>query len=179
MAFLLFGTVWFWCLTLLTAGLIIYFLEGAWIDNDDIGGGLWSTILIIVVLTLYYFFGSKEDVKNLFIYLRDNPGSSIAFIGIYLVIGVVWSIFKWYFFLLNKRDKVLKRNDFWESDIPKAKDHKAKIISWMSYWPFSAFWTLLNDPIKRTFKFIYSKIEKVYEKMTEKVFADIRSKIKK
>ena len=147
MGFLLFGTVWFWLLFGGAAILIIWFLESA-LDYErdrDNGGGFFSTLTLAACILLYYFFGSSEDVRNILIYLKDHPGQALLRVGIYIVLGLVWSIFKWYFFLHNKNEYLTKKfenDNLRESDFPKAKNNKSRIISWMSYWPFSAFWTL-------------------------------------
>lgn len=39
---------------------------------------------------------------------------------------------------------------------------KTRIIMWMSYWPVSALWTLINDPLHRLYNFIYNRLESVY-----------------
>ena len=187
MGILIFGTVWFWILLVVSAGLIIWFLESALDETEDYGGGLFSTLTIAAVFALYYFFGSREDVQAFFIYIKDNPGFALARVGIYIGIGLVWSIFKWYFFLQNKKEYLLKKfeenkSERWspisERDIPKAANNKNRIITWMSYWPLSAFWTLINEPVKKLFKFIYSKIESLYEKMSDSTFSDLKNKIK-
>lgn len=183
MAFLLFGTAWFWLLFGGAAILIIWFLESALDFEHDrgSGGGLFSTLTIIACLTLYWFFGSSEDIKTLFMYLRDNPARSLLWIGSYIALGLVWSIFKWYFYLYNKNEYLTKKfeNDsLYESDFPKAKNNKARIISWMSYWPFSALWTLINEPVKKTYRFIYSKMERLFVAMENKILGELKAKFK-
>jgi len=186
MEFFIFGTVWFWLLLTGAAFLIIWFLESALNNSRDNGGGIFSTITIIGAVAIYYFLGSKDDVLNFFIFIKDHPLMSITRVGIYIGIGLVWSIFKWYFFLKNKMEYLTAKFETehtpnWSAvsynDFPKAKNNKSRIISWMSYWPFSALWTLINEPVKKTFRFIYSKVESIYEKMAEKIFEDLKKKI--
>jgi len=45
--------------------------------------------------------------------------------------------------------------------IPHPKDHTARITRWMGYWPWSLFWTILNDPIRRICKWMYKRISVV------------------
>ncbi len=42
--------------------------------------------------------------------------------------------------------------------IPNVRENKAAIIRWMTYWPFSLVYTLLNDPVRRLFEFLYEQI---------------------
>jgi len=58
--------------------------------------------------------------------------------------------------------------------IPSANRNKGRIIFWMSYWPASALWTLINDPFTRLFKFIYNRIGSVFELISNSMFKDLR-----
>lgn len=58
---------------------------------------------------------------------------------------------------------------------PQVADNKSKIITWMVYWPWSFFWTILNDPIRRLFRRIYNNLREFYQKMSDKVFADVKN----
>lgn len=49
--------------------------------------------------------------------------------------------------------------------------YKEKLVGWILWWPTSAFWTILNDPLVRLAEFIYSRFQGVYKKMASKVFS--------
>lgn len=49
--------------------------------------------------------------------------------------------------------------------IPKANTKKSLIVSWISYWPMSLGATLLNNPFRRFFEWIYSLVAGIYDKM--------------
>ncbi len=55
---------------------------------------------------------------------------------------------------------------------PKAIKHKAKILMWMTHWPFSFVWTVLNDPIRRIFIAIYDHMVGMLQKISDHVFAN-------
>lgn len=57
--------------------------------------------------------------------------------------------------------------------IPSATEYKAKIVGWMVFWPWSAMWTLLNDPLRRIFNHIFKVLKSTYQKISEKVFGNI------
>jgi len=67
------------------------------------------------------------------------------------------------------------RNDYYGKRItkPSVSRNKGLIISWMTYWPLSGLWTLINDPIRRIFKFLYHRITTLLSTMADSVFADI------
>lgn len=50
--------------------------------------------------------------------------------------------------------------------IPVAKAKKSLIVSWISYWPASLGATLLNNPFRRFFEWIYSLVSGIYDRIT-------------
>lgn len=59
---------------------------------------------------------------------------------------------------------------------PQASEHKGKIIAWMCFWPFSLLGTFINDPIRRLFNFLFNSFKRLYQKLSDKMFADLESK---
>lgn len=55
--------------------------------------------------------------------------------------------------------------------IPQISDNKARITSWIVWWPWSAIWTVLNDPIRRLAEFIYNRLQTTYQAVANRVFA--------
>lgn len=55
--------------------------------------------------------------------------------------------------------------------IPQIGDNKARITSWIVWWPWSALWTLLNDPIRRLAEFIYNRLQTTYQAVANSVFS--------
>jgi len=55
---------------------------------------------------------------------------------------------------------------------PVATDNKAKITAWMAFWPCSVISTLLNDPIRRLFRYLFNLLKSLYQKMADAVFSD-------
>ncbi len=53
---------------------------------------------------------------------------------------------------------------------PKAYDNKGKIVFWMSYWPFSATWTLINDPVTRFYNFLYRRLGAAFDHISHSMF---------
>jgi hypothetical protein len=54
---------------------------------------------------------------------------------------------------------------------PRAANNKARIVSWMSLWPCSFVGTLLNDPVRRLFNYLFNAFKSLYQKMSDKVFS--------
>jgi hypothetical protein len=53
---------------------------------------------------------------------------------------------------------------------PRSINNKSRITAWMAYWPCSAIGTLLNDPVRRLFNFLFSQFKALYQKLSDHVF---------
>jgi hypothetical protein len=53
---------------------------------------------------------------------------------------------------------------------PQAREHKSDIMLWMTYWPFSCLWTIINDPIRKIFRTIYTHIATSLQKISDRMF---------
>lgn len=55
--------------------------------------------------------------------------------------------------------------------LPDLSKYKEKLIGWIFWWPTSAFWTILNDPLVRLAEFIYGKLQALYARMVSNAFS--------
>jgi hypothetical protein len=60
-----------------------------------------------------------------------------------------------------------------EEVMPSANDEKTKIVSWIAYWPMSLLATLLNDPFRRFFEYIYEVVSGLYDKIVQSYKKDL------
>jgi len=56
---------------------------------------------------------------------------------------------------------------------PQARDNKARIMRWMMFWPWSLVWTLINDPIKKLFKWIYRSIQGLLQRISDSAYRGV------
>lgn len=56
--------------------------------------------------------------------------------------------------------------------IPVAWEHKALILTWMTYWPWSFLWTVTNDFIRKAFKRIQRALSDLMDRIARFVFRD-------
>lgn len=63
------------------------------------------------------------------------------------------------------------------SIIPSARDNKARIIGWMGYWPLVAFWSLMDDVLRRIWETMYRLVSRFYQGIASFVFNDIRDEM--
>lgn len=58
------------------------------------------------------------------------------------------------------------------SEKPQAAKNKSRITAWMAFWPFSFVGTMINDPLRRVFKFLFDSFRALYQKVSDRVFAN-------
>jgi hypothetical protein len=51
---------------------------------------------------------------------------------------------------------------------PIGLEHKALIMSWISYWPLSLIGTLLNNPFRRFWLYVYDQVSGIYDRISKK-----------
>lgn len=55
------------------------------------------------------------------------------------------------------------------SKLPVASESKATITMWMTYWPWSLFWTFVRDFVVELWENIYTYFSKVFQKIADRV----------
>lgn len=81
--------------------------------------------------------------------------------------------------LRGKFEEYLRTNTRWDDhgrhiaalERPRASKNKSRIVAWMSLWPFSLVGTILNDPVRRLFNFLFNWFKALYQKMADTIFA--------
>ena len=177
--------------------------------------GFLSLVGVAALLQAFGDLSLLELVKQQPMYAA---GGAVA----YSVAGAFWAIFKWYFFVKNRKEEYLKakaefeertraykekeaearaqdvkvthfnsdhigdRLNDWERSFDRARflnkkqtlvplpgEHKHRILVWIGYWPWSMLWTLINDSVKRLYKFIYENISGTLLRISNAVFKDV------
>lgn len=163
---------------LLTIAFVILILVGivAAIYENFTG----TTILMIGTGVLYHY--TQQNVWHL---VRDNYLIILQLVPVYIAIGVGWSFAKWIMFLYGFRDfrnknielfkagKLERYETFYRQtkidDVPMASLYKPTIIGWMCWWPLSIIATLINDPIRKLFSFLYETFSGSYQRLANKI----------
>jgi hypothetical protein len=146
-------------------------------------------------VALLYLGGSS--LSEFWATLTSDPARVVNYVLIYLGVGVVWGVTKWFFLLMKIRDKLVWfRNNYSisgplseqqarefinYSDLrhyggeipPRVSDSKSRILAWMAFWPFSMPWTLINDPVKRVFNMLYMSIAGALQGMSNRMFKNL------
>ena len=195
-AFFVFGTLWFWVVSAAFFGLMIFWTE----DDSNFFASLllaafiWTTasvngfsilanpMLWLKLAALYfaigtgwsflkwfsYVLGIRRSLRKLKeAYLKSNPSVELQDNG---------QFFDEDFgnFAAYLRDNSYIHYGYsvdTRADVnPTMADNLRKLVRWIVWWPFSAFWTILNDPIRRLAEFIVRRLRTAYDGISIGVF---------
>ena len=105
----------------------------------------------------------------------------IWFIAIYIVMGIIWSGWKWRQLAIKTRDlykakvrdgkRVYSDNEIRE-EIQRRKDYDT-FVFWILVWPLSGIGYLINDFVVDMVKKLVDRISTIYDRITDKVMEDI------
>ena len=163
-------------------GLVVIVCFLVLLEEAEQAGWLWCVVFVFLALS-DYFGGSR-----MFVWIWDNWQTSLVAVGAYVSIGVIWSVIKFRFrtgkikkkialarveygkksapaqsideFIdsyLHSNLKIWRRHG-WHGSMRDIRYHKRAIITWMTCWPPSVIFTLLNDPIRKFFSFLYDNV---------------------
>lgn len=156
------GTVGFWALCVLISILFI-----ATVENEK----YWfPSLLGMSFIALYW--------KPLFNLVPNWHAIGIGAL-VYVLVGTVWSIFRWFRFVKGVADTY--RENYADTvdgtinhlspgklaDLKREIDvanNKSRITAWISFWPWSLVWNITGD----FFKMVYEALSGVYENITKK-----------
>lgn len=183
MAALAFGTVWFWTLLILSIILITAFVE-----NERGVGAFICLVLTIGILSIS--FPLIREVLH-------HPGKTLLYVLAYFVAGTIWGVVKWFLYVRKQLEAYQERKANTMNargikemtpalavelrsyaSVPQVRENKSKVMFWMTYWPFSGLWTLINDPVRRIFKFIYTSIQEWLQGISNRAFKGVQEELK-
>jgi len=198
-AFFVFGTLWFWIVSAAFFGLMVYWTEddSNFLAGIGLTAFIWTMATVndfsvfanpwlwFKWAAIYFAIGTawsfikwfsylhkvkdelrkhKENFVHKYkIVLRDNGTLQDTDFGQFAeyLIAMRYSPLKGFGALSN-----VTRADV----IPTVSGRFSDLTRWVIWWPFSAFWTLLNDPIRRLAEFIVKRFRKAYEGLASSVF---------
>lgn len=57
--------------------------------------------------------------------------------------------------------------------IPQAREFKGRIMTWMAYWPWSVFWSIFDDIIRKIFSAIYAELASTFQRISSRLYGDV------
>lgn len=132
----------------------------------------WPIVFLAVLCVANYW-------TSWFTYPKFEVEAILMYAGTYLVVGAIWSIFKWYRFCVAKYKQIVINNSFWPAaDKPQASYHKFEISVWISWWPFSMLNYAILSLAKDLINFIIDQLAGVYNSISDSIFKDLEEKAK-
>jgi len=179
-----FEMIWFW---LLAASFVLFII------SEATESGVMSFMVFVGTVV-----GLQLTGVDLLAFSQANYQTVLLGIIFYFVIGVLWSLYKWFAF--NQDEKIrytemratffrtYKKNytnspeveDAWKDEIkfkkfpPKLEDNKARIIRWMTCWVTSVIWTICCDFITGIFRRLFALSKAVFQGISNKMFAEFK-----
>jgi len=137
-----------------------------------------TTISFIAFLVGVYYF--RSDALP---FLYANYLSLVYAVLAFLVIGSLWSFFKWFCFIKEKIEELENNKaratakgwgpecwvDYVTEKMPKASESKSLIAAWIAYWPFSMASWVLKDFVE----FLVTSLIGVYDRITKKILVGL------
>lgn len=191
----IFGTFWFWLLSLACfIGLLWAIAEEAvgWATTVVVGFFLLLTFFgtfnvfayimqhpgyALTWLGVYLVGGIPWAAAKLWIWgknlrdeLEDIRDEWLAKKGVKATEMTDELVREWNSYSSPKKDFCYKIGNSDMSVTPKIRNHKAKIVAWMMYWPVSLFWTMFNDALRRLWNSLYHLVSTRFQKILDSVF---------
>lgn len=178
------GSLPFWVALGIFGCLIIAFIDGE--------KGSLATATIIVCLAALWAFTAFNPIA----WVLAQGWTVLYYVAGYLGLGIVWGWIKWFFYVTGEgerysaaREEFIKNHGQVNAQNQRefratvmsairgdhypvqASRNKARITLWMTYWPFSGLWTLINDPVRRTFNYCYERCARSLQALSNAVAA--------
>lgn len=99
-------------------------------------------------------------------------GFLVSIIGVYLILGLCFSLWKWREFVKNKVDEANLGNTYLYDYEVKASDNKGKIYNWIAFWPPVLIWDLGGSIVKDMFKMFSG----LFDRITESQLKNLKKK---
>jgi hypothetical protein len=196
-AFFVFGTLWFWVVGAAFFGLMIYWTEddSNFLASLLLAAFIWTTasvngfsivanpVLWLKLAALYFAVGTVWSFLKWFSYLhrvkdelRKHKENYVHKTKVELqdngqfydndFAGFAAYLNDMRYFGYGSSHTIETRADV----VPTMADNFRKLVRWIAWWPFSAFWTILNDPIRRLVEFIVRRLRTAYDGLANRVF---------
>jgi len=127
--------------------------------------GLWGFFSLLVAACTYGFVLDKQAPSSLWSWITTNPVQLILGTVGYVIVGVLWSFFKYYSYVREGKRKGVSK-DYMSDGIA------GKAMTWTAYWPVSLVLHFAGDGIYKFFRWVYDQVSGVYGKILDKVYGE-------
>lgn len=124
----------------------------------------WGLFSLAIAMTCYSLVEGTNPVTGLWALITDKPAQVILVSVGYLIIGVVWSFFKYYTYVKKRQREGASKTTL------LSEDNSGRVMGWIAFWPASMVGHVLGDGIYRMFQWIYEQFKDVYPKIVNAVY---------
>lgn len=171
---ILFDIFALWSISFFAMIFVVGLIVAALAEHEH--GGFATIVMAVFLVGL-----DKLSHVPVWLSMKAHPFAWIVAVLAYLCIGVGWSLLKWGIFCYREKVTALNAYNKWKNsgdsyrlnNRPQARDHKDKIVTWMTYWPLSAVWTFFDDVIGELFNAAFERCEAAFDKISEKAFSKV------
>lgn len=158
-------------------------------EIDSLYGGV--VIYALILGTIVLGFGGVASASA---FISENMLLLLGSIPVYLLIGSAWGIFKWKLLCVAKateiKDKISQVGEQeaalhycnyghlvpdllacnFRSLAPQAGKSKARITNWIAFWPSSALWFMIHEPIEHIYNQLRGMLQSISTGTFDKAF---------
>jgi len=169
----------------LLVGLVVAFFAGAWEKY-------WLSTIALTIA----FCVSGLTFSAIGAFVVANTALVVAGALSFVVVGILWSFFKWFRFCRAKAnlgkeeiaqrfrnaeryqnphdacevDSQEKRLNFMLRFKPNVRYELDRIAGWIAFWPLSIFWTIVTELLRDVFVDVAKFFKKQYQTITDRAF---------
>ena len=159
-----------WALGIFT---LMCLVDAVLVENENASFG---TLMMLIGTGLLIWLAGDA---NPFTLVWNNIGSIIMFFIVYFIVGGLWSIAKWYLYLIKVRDKMKKRGETTRPYESYARNNQGRIAAWIGHWPFSMIGFLFGEFLACIVNSTYVFLSNLYANLANSVFKDFDSVIER
>jgi hypothetical protein len=163
-----------WAFWVIIAGVVA--LDVFFLSSENYTDGAAVAVTAGLMLAIILFSDAFAGVR-----ISTMIAAAVA----YLALGVIWSVKKWYTFVVEKKkdlldtyEKRVNKNSagnetfvsYAKSFQPKASEYKTRIVGWMGLWPFSFSWWVLTWP-RRAFVWLYDRLSTLFDRISAHIWS--------
>lgn len=204
LALFMVGSFWFWALMVLMTCLMLVFIENEkpfWAtsailltfgalhffgDFNVFAAAVRHPVTAVVMTAAYFVLGTVYAVFKWWRFVSIQREKYDELKREFLSNNGVFAPFststvpaalqrKWEAAVGDMNSGYRRRAHSVSSVAPSPKAHKGLILTWMCYWPWSFVWTMINDPVKRLFRYIYSQIQSTLQRISDHAFRGVEA----
>lgn len=157
--------------------------------------------LAVIVTVIYLALIQICSNVNIIEWISLNTWTFIKYVILYVIIGVVFSVAKFWFYLMEKRRMFdMKFREFLDKrgildkgytfknlpgeytsdcymemrnyELPDIYQSTRHITFWMGYWPIVGLWTLINNPLKWLWEELKHQLSQLFQSTHKKILGD-------